>query len=219
MIEFDDVQWADEAFLDLLEYIVSLAHDAPLLLVCPARPELLDRRPGWGSGLPQATSLRLEPLAAESAAQLIAHLPGGAALPEPLRARILDAAEGNPLFVEEMLGMLVDESHLTLADDGAWRTSSALAGVEVPPSIAALLAARLDQLPPGERSLAERASVMGKSFEQAALAELMPDGQRGSAGAGSACAGAQGPDPPRPVDAVRRRCVLFSAPAHPGCRL
>ena len=178
VIEFDDVQWADEAFLDLLEYIVSLTHDAPLLLVCPARPELLDRRPGWGSGLPQATSLRLEPLAAESAAQLIGHLPGGAALPEPLRARILDVAEGNPLFVEEMLGMLVDESHLTLADDGAWRTSSALAGVEVPPSIAALLAARLDQLPPGERSLAERASVMGKSFEQAALAELMPDGQR-----------------------------------------
>jgi class 3 adenylate cyclase len=180
VIEFDDIQWADEAFLDLLEYIVSLAHDAPLLLVCPARPELLDRRPGWGSGLPQATSLRLEPLAAESTAQLIAHLPGGTALPEPLRARILDAAEGNPLFVEEMLGMLVDESHLALADDGAWHTSSALAAVEVPPSIAALLAARLDQLPPGERSLAERASVMGKSFEQAALAELVPAGQRGA---------------------------------------
>ena len=180
VIEFDDIQWADEAFLDLLESIVSLAHDAPLLLVCPARPELLDRRPGWGSGLPQATSLRLEPLAAELAAQLIAHLPGGTALPEPLRARILDAAEGNPLFVEEMLGMLVDESHLALADDGAWHTSSALAAVEVPPTIAALLAARLDQLPPGERSLAERASVMGKSFEQAALAELVPAGQRGA---------------------------------------
>ena len=68
VIEFDDIQWADEAFLDLLEYIISLAHDAPLLLVCPARLKLLDRRSGWGSGLPQATSLRLEPLAAESAA-------------------------------------------------------------------------------------------------------------------------------------------------------
>ena len=73
--------------------------------------------------------------------------------------------------------MLVDESHLALADDGAWHTSSALAAVEVPPTIAALLAARLDQLPPGERSLAERASVMGKSFEQAALAELVPAGR------------------------------------------
>ncbi len=180
VIEFDDIQWADEAFLDLLEYIVSLAHDTPLLLVCLARTELLDRRPGWGSGLPQASSLRLEPLAPQSAARLIAQLPGGTALPEPLRARILDVAEGNPLFVEEMLGMLVDESHLALADDGAWHTSSALAAVEVPPSIAALLAARLDQLSPGERSLAQRASVMGKSFEQAALAELVPADQGGA---------------------------------------
>jgi len=180
VIEFDDLQWADEAFLDLVEYIVSLTHDAPLLFVCPARPDLLDRRPGWGSGLPQVSSLRLEPLSAMSAAQLIEQLPGGSALPGPLRARILDSAEGNPLFVEEMLGMLVDESHLALADDGAWQTSSALGAVEVPPSIAALLAARLDQLPPGERNLAERASVIGNSFEQAALAELVPSGERGA---------------------------------------
>ena len=115
--------------------------------------------------------------------------------------------------------MLVDESHLTLADDGAWHTSSALAAVDVPPSIAALLAARLDQLPPGERSLAERASVMGKSFEQAALAELVPAGQRDAPGARPACAGAQGPDPPRSVAVVRRRCVPLPAPAHPRCRL
>jgi class 3 adenylate cyclase/tetratricopeptide (TPR) repeat protein len=175
VIEFDDIQWADEAFLDLLEHVLTLAHDAPLLLVCPARPELLERRPGWGSGWPQATTLRLEPLDGESAGQLIEQLPGGSALPVALRTRIVEAAEGNPLFVEEMLGMLVDEGHLTEMD-GAWRASSELAEIPVPPTISALLAARLDQLAPGERGLAERASVVGQSFEQAALVELLPAG-------------------------------------------
>jgi class 3 adenylate cyclase/tetratricopeptide (TPR) repeat protein len=183
VIEFDDIQWADEAFLDLLEHIVSLTHDAPLLLVCPARPELLERHPGWGAGLAQAISLRLEPLAAESAALLIAQLPGGSALPLALTNRILEAADGNPLFVEEMLGMLVDEGQLTLTDDG-WRAGVELAAVAVPPSIAALLAARLDQLAPDERGLAERASVVGQSFEQAALSELVPAGQREALGRG-----------------------------------
>jgi class 3 adenylate cyclase/tetratricopeptide (TPR) repeat protein len=179
VMEFDDIQWADEAFLDLLEHIVQLGHDAPLLIVCPARPELLERRPGWDAGLAQATTLRLEPLAAEMAGQLMDQLPGGKELPHPLRARILEAAEGNPLFVEEMLGMLLDEGHLAL-NDGRWLATSELADVTVPPTISALLAARLDQLQPTERSLAERASVVGRSFEQAALVELLPDGQRGS---------------------------------------
>jgi class 3 adenylate cyclase/tetratricopeptide (TPR) repeat protein len=179
VIEFDDIQWADDAFLDLLEHVLTLAHDTPLLLVCPARPELLERSPGWGSGWPQAITLRLEPLGAASAGQLIDHLPGGSALPAALRTRILDAAEGNPLVVEEMLGMLVDEGHLQLAEDGSWRASGDLEEVHLPPTIAALLAARLDQLAPGERALAQRASVVGQSFEQAALVELLPAGQRG----------------------------------------
>jgi len=179
VIEFDDIQWAEDAFLDLVEHLLTLAHDAPLLLVCPARPELLERRPGWGSGWPQAITLRLEPLGAESAGQLIDQLPGGTALPAALRTRILDAAEGNPLVVEEMLGMLADEGHLQLAMDGSWRASGDLEEVHLPPTIAALLAARLDQLAPGERGLAQRASVLGQSFEQAALVELQPAGQLG----------------------------------------
>ena len=178
-IEFDDIQWADDTFLDLLEHIVTLAHDAPLLMVCLARPELLERRPGWGRGSTQAATLRLEPLAAEVADRLVDQLPGGTELPAPLRARILDAAEGNPLFVEEMMGMLVDEGRLTLTD-GRWLATTELAETTVPPTISALLAARLDQLQPGERALAERASVVGQSFEQAALAELLPEGQRGA---------------------------------------
>ena len=172
VVEFDDLQWADDTFLDLLEHIVTLAHDAPLLLVCPARPELLERRPGWGAGWEGATNLRLEPLEPGRAGQLIEQLPGGRALPAELRGPILEVAEGNPLFVEEMLAMLVDEGHLTAAD-GQWEAGGGLAEVRVPASISALLAARLDQLAPSERDLAERASVVGQSFEQAALAELL----------------------------------------------
>jgi class 3 adenylate cyclase/tetratricopeptide (TPR) repeat protein len=179
VIEFDDIQWADEAFLDLLEHVLTLAHEAPLLLVCPARPELLERRPGWGSGWPKADLLRLEPLAAEGAAQLITQLPGGANMPEVLRDRILSAAEGNPLFVEEMLAMLVDEGQLTDVG-GTWQASPRLAKVRIPPTISALLAARLDQLAPTERALAERASVVGQLFEHAALVELGPPGASGS---------------------------------------
>ncbi|MEP6469493.1 MAG: adenylate/guanylate cyclase domain-containing protein [Chloroflexota bacterium] len=179
VVEFDDIQWADDTFLDLLEHIVQLANDAPLLIVCAARPELFERRPGWGSGLAQAAVLRLEPLAAETAGRLIDQLPGGRELPDPLRARILEAAEGNPLFVEEMMGMLIDDGHLTMTD-GRWLATIELAEVTVPPTISALLAARLDQLQPSERSLAERASVVGQSFEQASLAELLPAGERGA---------------------------------------
>ena len=177
VIEFDDIHWADDTFLDLLEHVVQLANDAPLLIVCAARPELFERRPGWGSGLAQTAVLRLDPLGADTAGQLIDQLPGGKELPDALRARILEAAEGNPLFVEEMLGMLVGDGHLTLRD-GRWLATTELADVTVPPTISALLAARLDQLQPSERSLTERASVAGQSFEQASLAEPLAVGER-----------------------------------------
>jgi len=176
VIQFDDIQWADETFLDLLEHVVQLARDAPLLILCPARPGLLDRRPEWG-GMPQVSAIRLEPLTPDTTGQLLDHLPGGTALPAPMRDRILEAAEGNPLFIEEMVGMLVDEGQVVLRE-GAWQTTSDVASISVPPTISALLAARLDQLAPTQRSLAERASVAGQSFEQAALAELLPVAQR-----------------------------------------
>jgi class 3 adenylate cyclase/tetratricopeptide (TPR) repeat protein len=179
VVEFDDIQWGDDVFLDLLEHVLTLANDAPLLLLCPARPELMERRPSWGSGWPGAVTLRLEPLAVDAATELMDGLPGGDALPDSLRTRILGAAAGNPLFVEEMLGMLIDDGLLKQAEDGTWAASGELAEVRLPPTIAALLAARLDQLAPGERGLAERASVIGQSFEQAALAELLPSPDRG----------------------------------------
>jgi tetratricopeptide (TPR) repeat protein len=138
-----------------------------------ARPELLDARPGWGSGKVNATTIPLEPLAASASAELLLELPGGSALPDELRRRIADKAEGNPLFLEEILRMLIDEGRLAATVSG-WRVDPEISTVPVPGSIAALLAARLDRLALGERQVAERASVVGRIFERNAVVELSP---------------------------------------------
>ncbi len=175
---FEDIHWAEPTLLDLVEHVADLARDAPLLLLCPARPELLDRRAGWGGGKLNATTVLLEPLAAGSSAELIERLPGGSALPAKLRTRILAAAEGNPLFLEEMLGMLVEEGLIVAAGDGQWLAAAELTDVRVPPTITALLAARLDQLTPDERGIAERGAVAGRSFDAEAIAALSPEALR-----------------------------------------
>ncbi|MEP7378516.1 MAG: AAA family ATPase [Chloroflexota bacterium] len=173
----EDIHWAEPALFDLLEHVADLARDVPLLILCPARPELLDKRPGWGGGKVNATTVLLDALGSEATAKLIDALPGGRALPKSLRERILTAAEGNPLYVEEMLGMLLDEG--LLAEDGAsWRATADLERVKVPPTVKALLAARLDGLAPAERSIAEHAAVIGRVFEQAAIAALAPESLR-----------------------------------------
>ncbi|MEP7379305.1 MAG: adenylate/guanylate cyclase domain-containing protein [Chloroflexota bacterium] len=173
----EDIHWAEPALLDLLEHIADLARDAPLLLLCPARPELLDKRPGWGGGKLNATTILLEPLASEATERLIEALPGGQALPASLRGRILGAAEGNPLYLEEMVRMLIDDG-LVVERAGQWQAQGDLEQVTVPPTVRALLAARLEQLSPSERSIAERASVVGRVFEQAAVTELAPESLR-----------------------------------------
>jgi class 3 adenylate cyclase len=167
----EDLHWAEATLLDLLEYVLEMA-TTPMLLVATARPELLSEQPGWGSGA-GAEILRLEALAGDDAHGLLLAQPGGAALPDEVRTRILDAAEGNALFLEEMIGMLRDRGALVV-EDGAWRMSDATTDVEVPPNVQALLAARLDELPREERAVAEHASVIGRSFEAAAVGELVP---------------------------------------------
>jgi class 3 adenylate cyclase/tetratricopeptide (TPR) repeat protein len=174
VLVIEDIHWAEPTLLDLFEYIVDLAADAPLLLVCPARPELLEKRPGW-SGPSGTRLLRLEPLGSEATEQLIDETPGGQALPAGLRTRMLAAAEGNPLFVEELLAMLVDDGQLTEAD-GIWQAAGDLDALAIPLSIKALLAARIDGLPEAERRVAERASVVGRVFEAAAVRELADEG-------------------------------------------
>jgi len=160
VVVFEDVHWGEPTFLDLVEHVADLSRDAPILLLCMARPELLDARPAWGGGMLNATNVLLEPLAAEEADELIEALTD--AIPGELRERILEAAGGNPLFVEEMVAMV--------AEDGG--------DVSVPPTIQALLAARLDQLDPGERGVLERGSVEGQVFHRDAVAALAPEEPR-----------------------------------------
>jgi class 3 adenylate cyclase/tetratricopeptide (TPR) repeat protein len=177
VVVFEDIHWAEPAFLDLIEHIADWTRDAPVLLLCAARPELLDLRPGWAGGKLNATSILLEPLGTEQCGELIDNLLGFEGLPAAARSRILEAAEGNPLFVEEMLAMLVDDGLLRHEDD-RWVASDEVARVAVPPTIQLLLAARLDRLDSEERAVAERASVEGKVFHRGAVTELSPDQDR-----------------------------------------
>jgi tetratricopeptide (TPR) repeat protein len=174
VLVIDDVHWAEPLLLDLIEYLADWTRDAMLLIVCVARPELLEIRPGWGGGKLNATAILLEPLAGGEAGALLANLLGGAELPPVARDRILAAAEGNPLFVEEMLGMLIDDG-LLRREDGAWRATSDLADLTVPPTIQLLLAARLDRLEAEERAVIERGAVEGKVFHTGAIASLAPE--------------------------------------------
>ena len=156
---FDDIQWGEETFLDLVEHVADLSRDAPILLLCMARPELLDRRPAWAGGKLNATTVSLEPLSEAETDELITGLLAGATLEEGLAARIRRAAGGNPLYLEEMLAFVGRSSN---GDE-----------IEIPPTIQALLAARLDQLDPSERHVLERGSVEGELFHRGAVAALV----------------------------------------------
>ena len=174
VVVFDDIHWAEPTFLDLIEHLVDWTRDAAILVLCIARPELLEVRPGWGGGKMNATSILLEPLPGDEASRLVDNLLGRADIPQVARERILEAAEGNPLFVEEMLAMLIDDGLLRF-EDGAWRSVEDLANVTVPPTIHLLLAARLDRLDAEERSVIERGAVEGKVFHSGAVTTLSPE--------------------------------------------
>jgi class 3 adenylate cyclase len=157
---FDDIQWGELAFLELIEQIASLSHDAPLMLCCIGRLELLDRHPGFGRGHPNATTVTLEGLSPDETDRLIEYVAADAPVAATLRDRIREAAEGNPLFVEEMIRLLRD------APDGE---------ISVPPTIQALLTARLDQLDPAERAMLQRGAVEGRVFHRGAVQVLAQD--------------------------------------------
>ena len=171
VVVLDDLHWAEATLLDLVAGVADWSRNAPILVVGMARPDLLDVRPRWGAGKRNATTTLLEPLSTENAAQLATNLLGGSHVPEDVAGRIADAGEGNPLFVEELVAMLVDEGRLRRGGDG-WVPVDDLADLVVPPSIAALISARIDRLAAGERDAIERASVVGKQFSLGALAEL-----------------------------------------------
>ncbi len=175
VLVFDDVHWGEETFLELVEHLAGWSRGAPLLLLCMARPELLDVRPSWGGGKLNATSVLLEPLSDDECMQLVVNLVGEAHLAEEVEARIVEAAEGNPLFVEEVLSMLIDDGLLVRVND-RWTAAGDLTAFPVPPTIQALLAARLDQLSVDERMAIEPAAVEGKVFHESSVVQLVPQG-------------------------------------------
>jgi class 3 adenylate cyclase/tetratricopeptide (TPR) repeat protein len=173
LVLFEDVHWAEPTFLELVEQVFEHATDSSLLVVCTARHELVERIPEWSTG-DRAARLELERLTEEQTSAVAEHLLGMAELDPDVRAKIVDAADGNPLFVEQLLSMLIDGGLITF-EDGGWRAAAAIDSVAVPPTIHALLAARLDGLGTDERAVIEPAAVIGQVFVRDAVRHLAPE--------------------------------------------
>jgi tetratricopeptide (TPR) repeat protein len=175
VLVFEDLQWADDGLLDFIDHVLEWSRERPIYLISLARPELLDRRSDWGAGRRNFTSLVLEPLGTEEMRELLAGLVPG--LPLPVTERILERAEGVPLYAVETVRMLLSEG-LVVPEDGVYRPLRDLSELSVPASLHALIASRLDGLDPADRSLLQAASVIGKMFSVDALTAvsgLAPD--------------------------------------------
>ena len=174
VLVLDDIHWGEPTFLDLVEHVADWTRDAPILLIAMARSELLEKRPAWGGGKRSATTVQLEPLSELESDELMGSLLGNAELPAGFRRRVSQAAEGNPLFMEELLAKLIDDGLLQRTDDG-WSAAADLRDLAMPPTIQALLAARLEGLGAEERMVIERAAVEGNTFHRGAVTALIPE--------------------------------------------
>jgi class 3 adenylate cyclase/tetratricopeptide (TPR) repeat protein len=177
IVVLDDLQWAEPSLLDLIEHVADLAREAPLLLCGVARPELGDLRGRWGGGQPDEGSIQLEPLTTRACRRLIDNVLGNAGGADDARVWVAQVSQGNPLFVEELLAHLVDQE-LLVRSGGRWSLTDRLDRFPLPPTIAALLSARIERLPEEERSVLERASVVGKVFTTDAVSHLSPEPAR-----------------------------------------
>lgn len=162
ILVFEDIHWAEEPLLELIEHLAERVREAPLLILCLARPELLDVHPGWGGGRLRATAIELEPLGPAESEELVDALLAEHSLSPKTRHLLLEKTEGNPLFVEETIRMLVEEG-----GDGPVRG--------IPDSLQALIAARIDFLPPDCKVLLQRVAVIGRIFWAGAVSELAPE--------------------------------------------
>ena len=166
LVVFEDLHWAESTFLDLVESLAVQPGRSPVVLVCVARPELLEQRPAWAAGTERALSIELTPLAEGSAAALVDSLTGDQGLPPSTRARLLETAAGNPLYLEQLAASLSEQ-----AGSEIWPV--------LPPTIQALLGARLQRLGPGASSVLARAAIVGKDFGVRQVRELLPPEARG----------------------------------------
>jgi len=171
VLVFEDLHWADDGLLDFIDYLAEWVTGVPVLLVCTARPELLDRRPGWGGGKRNATTMSVAPLTPPETASLLADRLEQTLLPAEVQAKVLLASEGNPLYAEEFTRMLQDRGFL-VRGAGGWQLEDA-GELPLPANVQATIAARLDGLRREEKELVQDASVIGKVFWPAALERLV----------------------------------------------
>src|SRR5215217_3474320 len=166
----EDLHWADQAMLEFLEHLVERSADLPLLIVATARPELLERQPGWGGGNPASTRIPLGALTDLETARLLAALVGRSVLPVGVQALLLERAAGNPLYAEEFARLLAD--HGLAAENQVEGEVATVADIPVPETVHGLIAARLDALTPEVRALVQDASVIGRVFWPGAVAAM-----------------------------------------------
>jgi class 3 adenylate cyclase/tetratricopeptide (TPR) repeat protein len=179
VVVFDDIHWAEPTLLDLIRNVADSA-EAPVLILCLARHDLLELQPAWPKAA-ETPLISLGPLSPEAMQRIVESTLGSGEVAGEVRDRILQAADGNPLFVEQMLSMLIDEGTLRF-EEGHWRPETRLSEVTVPPTIEALLAARIDQLERRQRAVVEPASVAGFRFAQGAVATLVDETPRPDVG-------------------------------------
>jgi class 3 adenylate cyclase/tetratricopeptide (TPR) repeat protein len=161
VLAFEDIHWAEEPLLELIGHLAAWVRDAPILILCLARPELLDVHPNWGGGRLRSTTIELEALPREDSEELVDTLLAESSLPLDVRAELLAKTEGNPLFVEETIRMLTEGD----ADGHA----------SIPETVQALIAARIDRLPAADKQLLQRAAVIGRIFWAGAVTHLLPE--------------------------------------------
>ena len=174
----EDVHWAEPTLLDLVEYLAAFVQDSPVLIVTAGRSELLEQRPQW---LGESVLIALEPLAPDDVKTLLRRLVGDDELPARIERYVIDASQGNPLYIQEILKMLLEEK-LLARSDGRWRAETQLEDYRVPRTIQALLAARLERLPQEERAVVQHGSVVGKEFWFGAVNALTTEDLRKEVG-------------------------------------
>ncbi|HZP89741.1 MAG TPA: AAA family ATPase [Actinomycetota bacterium] len=172
VLVFEDLHWADETLLEFIEHLVDWTSGLPLLVVCAARPELYERRPDWGGGRRNSTSIMLPPLSDPEMAMLVSALLERAVLPAQTQAELLERSGGNPLYAEEFVRMLRDRGMLEPLAGGRPAGAAGGAGIPVPPTVQLLIGARLDTLPARDKRLLQCASVVGTVFWAGAVARM-----------------------------------------------
>ncbi len=220
VVVVDGLQWAEPSLIDLLDHLLETLPGSPVLLLCQARPELLEERPDWATG-DRSRRLVLAPLSPEDGERLAAALLDEGPALASVRERVVATAQGNPLFIEQLVQVLLERGMVRRGDDGWWALAGSLGELDLPPTIQALLAARIDALPRDEREVVQPASVVGYEFTRPPVDALLDDRLRPVVPEAISSLTARRfvrPDPDRPVEdeAYRFRNQLIRDAAYQG---